>query len=344
MSTPSNFNPGNPSTPSFGTPNNNENNNPKRMLTIAGIAIAALLGTTIFLGISKYKTGQQLADTQTQLTSQIEATTQLEAQYTETKTKLEEQLGLNAQLDEKIQQQLAELESKKTEIQGLIRSNKNSQSAIAGLKQQAAQYMAEIEQLKKDNGILVEKNTQLTTEVGTLNTSLTETRTKLDEESTAKASLISEKTQLETERTALSKKVDIASAVKINNVQIKPVDVRKNGKEKDKARAKNVEKLNICFTTEANEVVPAGEETFYVRITDPTGAPLAIESLGSGVAQDKKTSSDVRFTVSTTCQYANAATNVCAAWQPGQNFAKGKYGVEIYNKGYLVGTSSFNLK
>ncbi len=337
MSTTGNFN----SPSSYENPNNNGS---KRGLTIAGIVIAALLGASIFLGIGRYQANQQLAAVQTQLTGQIEATAQLEAQYTETKTKLEEQLGLNAQLDEKIQQQLAELEGKKKQIQGLIRTNKNSQAAIAEMKGKESQFLAEIEQLKKDNGILAEKNTQLTTEVGTLTTTLGETKVKLEEETTAKATLISEKTQLEGERTVLTKKVDVASAVKTNNIQVKSVDVRKNGKEKEKARAKKVEKLNICFTTEANEVVPAGEETFYVRIIDPSGAPLAIESLGSGVAQDKKSSSDVRYTVSTTCQYANAATNVCAAWLPGQDFAKGKYGIEIYNKGYLVGTSSFNLK
>ena len=156
--------------------------------------------------------------------------------------------------------------------------------------------------------------------------------------------MISEKTQLETERTALAKKVDIASAIRVKNVTVKSVDVRNNGKEKSKSRAGKVDKLNICFTTEPNEVVPSGEESFQIRIVDPTGAPLAIESLGSGVTNDKKAESEVRFTTVATCQYDNGETNVCGAWQPGQNFAKGKYSVEVYNKGYLVGTGAFNLK
>jgi hypothetical protein len=130
----------------------------------------------------------------------------------------------------------------------------------------------------------------------------------------------------------------------VKNVTVKSVDVRSNGKEKSKSRAGKVDKLNICFTTEPNEVVPSGEETFQIRIVDPTGAPLAIESLGSGVSMDKKAEAEVRYTTVATCQYDNGETNVCGAWQPGQNFAKGKYTVEIYNKGYLVGTGAFNLK
>jgi len=62
-------------------------------------------------------------------------------------------------------------------------------------------------------------------------------------------------------------------------VEVKAKDVRSGGKERTKIKAKKVDKLSICFWAEANEVAPAGEETFYIRIVDPTGAPLAIESL-----------------------------------------------------------------
>lgn len=119
--------------------------------------------------------------------------------------------------------------------------------------------------------------------------------------------------------------------------------VTNSGKEKTRSKAKNVDKLKICFHTEANEVTPAGEETFYLRIIDPTGAPLAIESLGSGVAQDKRNQSDVRYTTTATTNYNNQETDVCGYWQPGQNFVKGKYSVEVYNKGYLVGKGAFKL-
>ena len=129
----------------------------------------------------------------------------------------------------------------------------------------------------------------------------------------------------------------------MKNVTTKAVDVR-GSKEKSKAKAKKVDKLNICFTTEANEVVPAGEETFYIRIIDPTGSPLAIESLGSGVARDKKSDGDFRYTTTATCNYSNGEAEVCGAWQPGQNFVKGRYNIEVFNKGYLVGTGQFNLK
>lgn len=340
MSTPTNFNQ--PSTPSYGP--SSESNNPKRLTTIMGAAIAVLLGLCVYLLVSKYNTSNKLEATNMELTQQKDAFTELDAKYNEAVTQLEQQKGINAELDAKINQQLADLESSKNQIAGLIRDKKDYKSAIAGLERQKNEYLAQIEDLKKQVGVLTESNTQLTTQNQQLNSSLTETQSKLQEESTAKAALVSEKTNLESERNQLSKKVDIASAIRVKNITIKGVDVKSNGKERTKSKASKVDKLNICFVTEANEIAPAGEETFYLRIVDPTGAPLAIESLGSGVSTNKRSEEDFRYTTTATCNYTNGETNVCGAWQPGQNFVKGKYTVEIYNKGFLVGTGNFNLR
>ncbi len=340
MSTPTNFNQP--------TPGSNYDNQPadnsKRMLTIAGIAIAVLLGLSIFLMISKYKSSQQLEATSLELNEQKQAFAELDTKYNDAVAQLEQQKGLNAQLDEKINQQLQQLEQNKTQIEQMIREKRDYRAAIGRLESQKKQYLAEIDKLKEEIGILTEKNTELSTENENLNTSLSETQTMLTQESTAKAALISEKTQLETERAVLSKKVDIASAIRVKNITVKAVDVRSSGKEKSKSRASKVDKLNICFVTEPNEVVPSGEETFYITVVDPTGATLAVESLGSGIAQDKRNEQEFRYTTVATCNYDNGESNVCGAWQPGQNFVKGKYEVKIFNKGYLVGTGSFNLK
>ncbi|MCK6690645.1 MAG: hypothetical protein L6Q97_00930, partial [Thermoanaerobaculia bacterium] len=298
----------------------------------------------IFLMVSKYKTGQELDTARIEMNEQKQAFAELDTKYNDAVAQLEQQKGLNAQLDEKINQQLQQLEQNKSQIETLIREKRDYKSALARMESQKQQYLAEIDKLKAEVGILTEKNTQLTSENQNLSTSLNETQTRLSEESTAKAALISEKTQLETERQVLSKKVDIASAIRVKNITVKAVDVRSSGKEKSKSRASKVDKLNICFVTEPNEVVPAGEETFYLTVIDPTGATLAIESLGSGIAQDKRNEQEFRFTTTATCNYQNGESNVCGAWQPGQNFVKGKYEVKIFNKGYLVGTGSFNLK
>lgn len=340
MSTPGSFNQ--PSTP---TPyGNNNNDGQKRLLTIAGIAIALLLGTTIFLAVGKYKTGQQLADLEMNFEQQKAALADVESKYNDAVAQLEQQKGVNAELDAKINEQISQLTASKSQIDQLIREKKDYRNALNSLEGQKKQYLAEIDQLKQQVGVLTTANTELTSQNQQLNTSLADTKTQLDQTSQAKAALISEKTQLETTNAVLSKKADRGSAIDVKNIEVKAIDVRSNGKEKTKSRAKKVDKVNICFTTEANEVVDAGEETFNLIIIDPTGAPLLNDALGSGVSKDKKADADFRYTTTATTSYQNQETNVCGGWQPGANFVKGKYTVEIYNKGYKVGTTTFNLK
>jgi len=302
--------------------------------------IVVLLGLCVYLFVSKTRATNAL---QEQLDEQSVALAELDTKYKETVAQLEMQKGQNVQLDSMVNAQLAQLESQKNQIAELIRGRKDYKSAMANFDKQKKEYLAQIEELKKQVGILTEQNTQLAEENQQLNSSLGETQSKLKEESAAKASLASEKSNLEAERNKLSKKVDIASAIRVKNIVVKGVDV-KGSKERSKSRAKKVDRLSVCFRTEANEVASEGEETFYLRIIDPAGSPLSVEERGSGVAQNKRSDEEFRYTTVATCDYSQKETDVCGTWEPGQNFAKGKYKVEVYNKGYLVGTGSFNLK
>jgi len=344
MSTP---NYSQPTTPApYGSGNSGNNDGQKRLLTIAGIAIALLLGTTIFLAISKYKTGQQLSNLEMNYEQQTAALNEVQTQFNNTIAELEQQKGINQELDTKINEQISELSNQKSQIDQLIREKKDYRGQLNKMQEQSRQYLAEIEQLKQQVGILTDQNTQLNTENQQLNTNLTETRTQLDQTSQANAQLISAKTQLETQNTVLSKKADVGSAIKVmpGTIEVKPVSVSSSGKEKTKNKAKKVDKVNICFTTEANEVTDAGEEVFNIIILDPTGAPLLNDALGSGVSKDKRSESEFRYTTNATCNYSNQETKVCGGWQPGQQYVPGKYTVEIYNKGYKVGSTTFNLK
>lgn len=323
-----------------------KNDNSKRLLTIAAVAIAVLLVPTSFV-FNKFKTGQQLEQTVKELDSKEAAYDALNTQFTDATSQLEQMKGQNAELNAKIDEQIAQLTEQKGKIAEFIRTKgdlKAARNQIQDLIKQKDGYVMEVAKLKEEVARLTTTNTELNQQNTNLNQDLTQTRTKLEEESTAKAALISEKTVLETDNKQLTKKVDIASAIKVNTIEVKPVMVKSSGKEKNKSRASKVDKINICFNTEANDVVGAGEEIFYLRVIDPTGAPLAIETLGSGVATNKKTENEFRYTTTAKANYANAPTNVCGQWLPGVDFMKGKYQVEVYNKGFLVGTSEFKLK
>ena len=96
--------------------------------------------------------------------------------------------------------------------------------------------------------------------------------------------------------------------------------------------------------TETNVIAPAGDERFYVRIIDPVGETMAVESLGSGIIEDKMSGAKVRYTQSGTLDYKNDDATGCIDWKPNYSFIKGNHTVEIYNKGYKVGKGDFTLK
>lgn len=343
MST-TNFNQ--PTTPTpYGSGNSNNNNDgQKRLLTIAGIAIALLLGTTIYLAVGKYKTGQELETLEMNFEQQKAALADVESKYNTAIAELEQQKGINAELDAKINDQINQLTAQKSQIDQLIRDKKDYRNSLNALQAKQKEYLAEIDQLKQKVGILTADNEKLTVDNQTLSTNLSQTQSELSATNQAKAELISAKTQLEGEKAVLSKKADRGSAIDITKFDIKTLSVSSGGKEKEKSKAKKVDKVSICFTTEANEVTDAGEETFHIIVIDPTGQPLLNDALGSGVSTDKKASSDFRFTTTATVNYQNSETNVCGNWNPGSNWIAGQYKVEVYNKGYRVGNSSFNLK
>ena len=91
-------------------------------------------------------------------------------------------------------------------------------------------------------------------------------------------------------------------------------------------------------------MVQPGLEEFYVRIVNPRGETLAIENLGSGSISLVATGEDIRYTQSAETEYQNDEQDLCLRWNPDIPFQTGRYEVEIYNKGFLAGTSSFELK
>ena len=80
-----------------------------------------------------------------------------------------------------------------------------------------------------------------------------------------------------------------------------------------------------------------------VRLISPVGETLAIEELGSGVMETSN-GEQMRYTAVKEYDYNNDEATLCMIWAPNVAFQAGDYQVEIYNKGYLTGEGTFNLK
>jgi uncharacterized protein YozE (UPF0346 family) len=88
------------------------------------LVIIILLGFCVYLQTSKKPIEQKLETTQTELTLEKAAFTELCAAYDEVSAQLEQQHGIQAELDWQIDQQLQQLAKQKDEIANLIRDKK----------------------------------------------------------------------------------------------------------------------------------------------------------------------------------------------------------------------------
>jgi predicted negative regulator of RcsB-dependent stress response len=307
------------------------------------IAVAVIIGLLGLNGYQWYQNSQLTSSNKVQESEMMELRKiqeELDQDYQTALESLEEMRGDNAQLNALIDTQKGELKSQKDKINNLIWTKKELDKArleIKNLNTTVAQYLADIQELQAKNKELTADNQQLTLRV--------------EEEIKAKEEVIQDRNMLSEEKEKLSKtnnvlgtKVDMANAIKINYMEVKGYELRKDNKLKERSRAKDVDVLRVCFLTETNMVTPSGSKTFHIRIINPQGETISYEDAGSGVLTNKLDNSQIRFTTSGNITYKNEDTNACIDWSLPEKLMKGEYKVEMYNNGFPVGKGQFRLK
>ena len=316
-----------------------------KIAAIVTIAVLAILCIVLVANlVSKNKANNNLSY---ELNESEQLKAELEKQYYESLSELEELRGSNEELNSLIEQQKSELKDSKDRIEALLRDSRNLAQArkeIKNLTAQVEQYLAEINQLRQENEELTARTAELSEENMSLNTNLDSARVRNMELSSAKAALASEKETIEAERSYLAKKVNVASVIKVNDLEATGMKMKGSGKAVSRSSAKNVDQLQVCFKTSVNEVAEPGNEQFLVRIISPLGETLAIEEMGSGIFTNSANGEQIRYTQAEEVDYNQNEQQVCTLWSPNQSFAEGNYKVEVYNKGYLAGSTTLRLK
>lgn len=324
------------------------NSSQQRLLIIAGIVIATLLVTNGLLLCNKYNQ-DSMVDTQTTKLAEVDKMKiELEKQYQEALSELEEMRGTSEELNTIIDQQKDELKAQKTKIDGLLRDGKEigrARAEMNNMRSQVAGYVAQIEKMKQEIDGLRGENDQLSQRTQNLSANLDSANFRASLLEGEKSALYSEKQQLTDEKSKLTEKVNLASVIKVDKISVTPLKERNSGKTVKKKYAKNVDQLRVCFSTTENKVTRPGAEVFYVRILNPVGETMAIDELGAGKFYSKENGDEIRYTFQKDYDYNQDAAEICFNWNPNLGaFSKGKYKVEVYNKGHLCGTGNFDLK
>jgi len=315
----------------------------QKLLALATVAIIALLGLSAFLIYTKVNQDKLIKKQSGELIEETRVKAELEKEYYQALSDLEEMRGNNSELNAMIETQKAELKKQKDRIDGLIKSQKELEKAreeIAKLRG----YVTEVEDLRKQNASLQESNMMLSGERDELVLQVQQEKVTNEELTNTKNALSSERDQLASDKEALEKKVDIASSIKVTDIAPTGYVVKNSGKETDSKAAKKIDGIKVCFMTTPNLIVSDGQEHFHMRLINPLGEVMAIQDLGSGSMKLTASGETVQFTQSVEVAYKQEPVKACFNYQPGIAFESGSYTVEIYNKGFMSGKASFVLK
>ena len=191
------------------------------------------------------------------------------------------------------------------------------------LEQQLRRKDEEIAKLKQDNEELFVENTDLKT----TQTRLTDTLSTL-----------------RTTNRELSEKVNLASKLTAENIQVTIINRR--GKEKEdkdeEYRAKRVDKIRVSFNLGQNEVADKENKEIYMRLIEPDGAALYNLATGSGTFDFE--GNETFYTAKRDVVFDNSRQNVSFVFSKGTDYKKGQHTVELYSGGYKIGTTTFTLK
>ena len=289
--------------------NQKSNSSLKAIIIVLSILLVGSLAYMYKMSTDSEKTEKTLLSEKDTLIKDLEAA---KASYD---TAIAENTGLND-----------ELIAERAKVEELLAQVKKSEGDVSSLRRYKNDYI----KIKREHDALLSEVKKLREANGTLTTQRDSTMTALGESKKYNDTLV-------TQNENLSKTVEKASKLTIVNLKSQSFKERSSGKLVETDKARRVDVIKITFTIAANEVAPSGEKTYYVQVIDSK----------NNVIGEKKTEvyGDQTLTYSfiTSATYQNKTIDVSQTIK-GEDFAKGLYTVNVFDRGQLVGNSTFTLR
>ncbi|MBC8882530.1 hypothetical protein H9X57_01180 [Flavobacterium piscinae] len=293
----------------------NQNNNNSKLKAIILVLSLLLLASLGYM----FKMSSDAKKVETELSSvTVEKETAL-ADLAQLKTTYDATIAENTSMSEEL---IAERD-KVVKLMEELKKAKVDAGILASYKKQIANLQSKMNDLIQENESLKKMNQDLTTEIDSTKTILVEAQ---------------QYNQVLTgQNEELSKTVEKASKLSILNLKTGAYKVKSSGKEVATERARRADILKVSFTIAENKVAKSGDKSYYIQVIDSKNNVLGEKKLIEFGDQS------LTYSFITTVQYENNTVNVSENL-PGENFEKGTYFVNIFDKGELVGKTSFTLK
>jgi myosin heavy subunit len=292
--------------------NQNNNSKLKAIILVLSLLLLASLGYM-------FKMSSDAKQVETELSSvTVEKETAL-SELAQLKTTYDAAITENTSMSEEL---IAERD-KVVKLMEEVKKSKGDAATLSKYKKQIGELQAKMNTLMKENEELKVQNQQLSAEIDSTKTILVEAK---------------EYNQvLAGQNEELSKTVEKASKLSILNLKTGAYKVKSSGKEVETERARRADILKINFTIAENRVAKSGDKSYYIQIIDSKNNVLGEKKL---IEFGEKS---LTYSFISTVQYENSTVNVSENL-PGEEFEKGTYFVNIFDKGELVGKTSFTLK
>ncbi|NGM60649.1 hypothetical protein G5B30_01845 [Sphingobacterium sp. SGG-5] len=284
------------------------------------IAIVALLLTNVYFYVKFKSSGEKLYTIALQKENlqieidRIEA--ELDNIQREGETMGSEDIVLSEQ---KVREGIANLRSN-LDVANLSEDRlADLKSEVRLLKNSVSDLKVRIEELNLQNELLQKENEELNS---TVNSQTDKVQT------------------LERSNRALREKVGVASSIKVSNMVINGVEIKRRGNREIETKARRVDELQIQFSIADNPLATKGNKDIYIRIVDPNGNLIVKEENIFQVNND-----DLQYTFKETIRFTNNGEEYEFLWNNNnQGFRKGAYTVLLYADNAIMGRASIVLK
>lgn len=133
----------------------------------------------------------------------------------------------------------------------------------------------------------------------------------------------------------LDKKVSLAAQLDATNITIETLTKRGRSTK----RLRNIATLKIDFTINKNITAETGERTLYVRIIKPDNSVLTKSPDNTFTYENRELAYSIRKYI----EYNGEEQPVTVYWDVEEYLYAGKYRLDIFTDGVLIGSASFTL-
>jgi predicted nuclease with TOPRIM domain len=293
-----------------------------KTLIIAIIALLLIINGVVYY--MDYREKQEMkAEIATKDTELADTYRRLDEMSTELDKRIAEIESLGGNVEE-LERAKAELEAEKQQLQ---RSGEIARRRLSEVNAKVKGY----EELLRDKDMEIGRLRTLSDSLYAENTSLKTTQNKLSD---------SVRTINQT-RQELTKKVEIASRLKAENIKVAAVN--KRGKEREgEFRDGQIDKLKVTFNLADNPVAPIQSKAIMLRVIDPNGNVLFDVATGSGTMMIG--GREEFYTGQQEILFDNTRQQLTFIYDKGSDYDDGIYNVELYADGYMIGQEKFRVK